>query len=117
MRQANLRVLPGGMAFTRSDLPNVASRLQINAIYRTAMFLCLAKQMSERIPVIAPFLVIANAGAEFIVADFAAQPFVQKILIAAEGHLQRQHYRTVALRQLADQRRGKVLRRGKRMIV
>jgi len=64
-------------------------RLQINAVHRAAMLLRLAQQMSKRLPVITPFIVITYACAKLIFTDFTAQPFVQHILVAAENHLQR----------------------------
>src|ERR1700731_4569701 len=98
MRPANLRDLRCGMAIARTDLAHVTARLQINAIYRTAMLPVLAQQTSERLPVISPFIVVTNARPKFVFTDFAAQPFVEKILIAAEGHLQRQHNWAITLR-------------------
>src|SRR5579864_6960280 len=103
MSPANLRDLRSGMAVTRADFPHIAAGLQINTIDGAAMFPGLAQKASERLPVIASFRVIAYPRAELIFTDFTAQPFVENILITAESHLQRQHHRPVALRQLSDE--------------
>src|SRR6476659_129001 len=102
MGTAYLRNLRSGVAITRADLAHVAARLEINAVYGTSMFPGLAQQAGEGLPVITPFRVIAYADAKFIFTDFTAQPFVEHVLVAAEGHFQSQHYGPVALRQLSD---------------
>ena len=103
MGAADLRDLGGGVAVTRGDLAHVAPRLQINAVDRAPVLARLAQQVSERLPVITPFIVIADAGTQFVFSDFAAQPFIQHILVAAESHLQRQHHWASTLGQWMDQ--------------
>src|ERR1700727_2908440 len=109
MCAANLRDLRCSMPVTRSDLAHVAARLQVNSINRTAKLAGLTQQMGERLPVITPFIVIADGGAEFVFTDFTTQPFVQYILITAVRHFQGQHNRPVALCKLAEQCSGKLL--------
>src|ERR1700749_5015344 len=97
MGAANLRNLRRGMAITRSDLAHVAARLQVNPINRASESARLPQQADKRLPVVAPFIVIAKRGAKFLLTDFAAGPIVQYQLIAAEDHFQRQHNRPPAL--------------------
>ena len=106
------------MAIARPDLAQVFARHAVQTVNSRAVVARFFEQLVERRPVIPPIQIKANALAQFLLVNFAAQPLVNDVLVAGEDGFDAQNYRTIAHeRTLLDQRCGVTLRSGQRVIV
>src|SRR6185437_14992927 len=74
------------IAITRSNAPHIPAGGGINATNSRRATTRLVQKTCKRLPVVAPFRVIADCGAQLVFTDFVAEPTVQRALIARENH-------------------------------
>ena len=110
--------LVDGMAIACPDLAQIFARRAVQPIDRVGVLARGYQQFVERCPVVAPVEVEANALPQFFRVNLAPPPFVEDVLVAGENRFQPQHYGAVSrLGSFLQQRSGRTLRSGKRMVV
>src|SRR6185312_16941070 len=82
------------IAITRSNAPHIPARAGINATNSRQATTRLMQKTCKRLPVVAPFRVIADCGAQLVFTDFVAEPTVQRALVTCENHFQGQDHRS-----------------------
>src|SRR5690349_3250986 len=110
MLLSNVANFRGSMTIARANLPEILARHTVQAINRLAVLAGTFQEREERLPVVTPIGVVANAVAQFGFLDLTAHPFIQDVLVAGKDRFHADHDRTAAsLRQLFDQRRRESL--------
>src|ERR1700722_1012647 len=95
MALPNFRDLRGGMAVAGPNLAQIFTRHAVEAVKRFGMVAGRDQQFVERVPVVSPVEVEADALAKFLLVDFAPPPNVENVLIAREDRFHAKDDRAV----------------------
>src|SRR3981081_1801429 len=109
--------LVGGMAIAGSDLAQVFARHAIKAVDGGAAFAGGGEQFVKWSPVVSPVEFEPDALAKIAFVNFAAEPFVENMLVAGKNSLDSQHYRTPVEFEIAEERSQIALRIGQGVII
>src|SRR5437667_8133528 len=83
--------LPRSMTITRADSAHVFARHAIEAIESIRMLTSRGQQLKQRLPVVAPVVIEAQAFTQFLLADLTTPPRVKNRLVARQDCLNSEH--------------------------
>src|SRR6202171_1527104 len=109
--------LIGRMAIAGSDLAQVFARHAIKAVDGGAAVAGGGEQFVKWSPVVSPVEFEPDALAKLAFVNFAAEPFVENMLVAGKNSFHSQHYRAPVEFEIAEERSQIALRIGQGMIV
>ena len=117
MVEAQFGDLVSGVPVTSSDFAQIFARHAIESVDPCAMVAGGGEQFVEWTPVVSPVEFEADALAQFVFVNLAADPFVKNVLVAGKNGFDSQHYRTLVEFEIAKERGQVALRGGQGMIV
>src|SRR5258708_5307457 len=109
--------LIGGVAVTGSNLAQVFARHAIQPVDGGATVTGGGEQFEKWSPIVSPIEFEADALAQLGFVNFAAQPFVENVLVAGKNRFHSQYYRSPVEFEIAEERSQIALRVWQGMIV
>src|ERR1700758_5083035 len=118
MARAHFGNLLGSMAVARPNFAQVFPRHAVQSVNSGGLGARFFQQVVERVPVVSPIEIKANALPQFLLVDFSAPPLVQNELVTRKYRFQPQPDRSISnLGALFKKRGSVILRCGQSVVV
>src|SRR6266478_3780234 len=117
MAVAEIGNLVGGVPVTSSDFAEIFARHAIEPVDGGAVVAGGGEQFVKWSPFVSPVELEADALAQFVFTNFAAEPFVENVLVAGENGFDSQHYGALVKFGIAKERSWIALRVGQGVVV